>query len=226
MAESQQAGGEVAGEAPRYRSAVGPPHKYDRIAAMQFNILTYLGLREHHRLLDVGCGSLRAGRLFIPYLLPDHYFGLEPQQWLVEEGIRHELGQDAVRIKRPTFSHADDFKLSVFGQDFDFVIANSIFTHAAEHQIRTCLSEVKKVLTSQGTMAATFIPGEENYEGDKWRRGAVKYRPEYMRAMIEEAELDVATLGWPHPNEKQRWLLIRHDGADERARNVTPPAAI
>ena len=52
-----------------YREYVGTSETYDIGGAIQFNLLTTLGLREHHRLLDVGCGSLRAGRLFIPYLL-------------------------------------------------------------------------------------------------------------------------------------------------------------
>ena len=42
-----------------HRAFVGPPEKYDIVSAMQFNLLTFLGLREDHYLLDIGCGSLR-----------------------------------------------------------------------------------------------------------------------------------------------------------------------
>src|SRR3989440_10441889 len=90
-----------------YRAYVGPPEDYDLIAAMAFNLLTTLGLRQHHSLLDIGCGSLRIGRLFIPYLNPGKYFGVEPNQWLVREGIRRELGGSLVEIKRPTFVISD-----------------------------------------------------------------------------------------------------------------------
>ncbi len=45
-----------------YRAYVGPPEDYDLIAAMTFNLLTTLGLRQHHSLIDIGCGSLRIGR--------------------------------------------------------------------------------------------------------------------------------------------------------------------
>lgn len=54
-----------------YRGYVGPEAQYDLMGATQFRLLCTLGLREHHTLLDFGCGSLRAGRLFIPYLLPN-----------------------------------------------------------------------------------------------------------------------------------------------------------
>ena len=87
-----------------YRAYVGPPEVYDLAAANQFNLLTLCGLREHHFLLDIGCGSLRAGKLLIPYLLPGHYFGLEPEKWLVEKGFSEELGYDIVDIKKPCFN--------------------------------------------------------------------------------------------------------------------------
>src|SRR5688572_18419377 len=102
-----------------YRAYVGPPGKYDLVAAMQFNLLTHLGLREFHYLLDVGCGSLRAGRLFIPYLLPGHYYGIEPQAWLIEEGIQNELGRDILQIKQPNFSNDSNFNCLHFSQTFD-----------------------------------------------------------------------------------------------------------
>ncbi len=94
----------------RYRSFVGPPDIYDLVAAAQFCLLIFLGLREHHFMLDVGAGSLRGGRLFIPYLLPGRYYAIEPQRWLIEEALRKEVGKDIVRLRKPTFSNDDDFR--------------------------------------------------------------------------------------------------------------------
>jgi len=40
---------------------------------------------------------LRVGRLLIPFLHKEHYFGIEPNEWLVRNGIEQELddeGQD------------------------------------------------------------------------------------------------------------------------------------
>ena len=64
-------------------------------------MLTSLGLREHDHVLDIGCGSLRLGRLLIPFLRRARYFGVEPNLSLVDAGIRNELGWDAFRIKCP-----------------------------------------------------------------------------------------------------------------------------
>lgn len=191
-----------------YRGFVGPAKKYDIIAAMQFNLLTHLGLREHHHLLDVGCGSLRAGRLFIPYLLPGRYFGIEPNKWLIEEGIRHEVGEDLVRIKRPTFSDDRDFTLTVFNRKFDYVLAHSIFTHAAQHQIRRCLSEARKVMKPDSVFAATFMKGNRNYTGEKWSYPQVIYYTlEHMKRLAGEQRLTCKPLDWSHPN-KHTWLAL------------------
>ena len=50
-----------------------------RPGARPFKLLYPPEPREIHRLLDFGCGSLRLGRMAIPYLLEGHYFGIEPE---------------------------------------------------------------------------------------------------------------------------------------------------
>ncbi len=193
---------------PHYRAYVGPPEKYDLVAAMQFNLLTFLGLREHHYLLDIGCGSLRAGRLFITYLLPGRYFGIEPNAWLIQEGIRHEVGNDLIRMKQPTFSHDSNFTLTIFNREFDFLLAHSIFSHAAEHQIRRCLSEARKVMKPTSLFAATFVQGETNYEGQNWvYPECVTYTLEHMQRLAREHGLNCTPIRWPHPNN-QTWLIL------------------
>src|SRR5687768_2590652 len=74
-------------QSQEYRTHTGDEELYDVRAALQFNLLTMLGLRDEHYLLDIGCGSLCAGRLLIPYLRPGRYFGIEPMEWLVKKGI-------------------------------------------------------------------------------------------------------------------------------------------
>ncbi|MGZ9155017.1 MAG: class I SAM-dependent methyltransferase [Candidatus Binatia bacterium] len=195
--------------AHHYRAYVGPPEKYDLVGAMQFNLLTYLGLREFHYLLDIGCGSLRAGRLFIPYLLSGHYYGIEPQSWLVEEGLNKELGREILQLKRPVFSHDSDFNCLHFNQQFDFVVAQSIFSHAAPAQIHQCLGEVAQSLQPTGVLAATFVAGEVDYQGDGWvYPECVTYTLKQMKQFASAHNLVAETIDWPHPNG-QTWLLIK-----------------
>lgn len=195
-----------------YKTFIGPRESYDLVSAMQFSLLTFLGLREHHSLLDIGCGSLRGGRLFINYLLPGRYFGIEPEKWLVEEGIKNEIGNDLIRIKKPVFRHDDDFILTAFNQNFDFLLAQSIFSHASQPQIKQCLSEAKKVMSKTSVFAATFVRGEQNYTGDKWvYPQCVTYTLEHMMQLAGEQGLSCKLIHWPHPGHQQ-WLIITHAG--------------
>ncbi|MBK6982475.1 MAG: class I SAM-dependent methyltransferase [Betaproteobacteria bacterium] len=197
-------------EFEEYRAHIGHIEHYDVLTAIQFNLLTALGLREGHALLDVGCGSLRAGRLFIPYLRPGRYFGIEPLQWLVQEGIDKEIGAAMVAIKRPTFVHDEDFTLSAFGKEFDFIIAQSIFSHTSQAQIRRCLAEAKTVLKPEGIFAATFFESPANYEGNNWVAKAT-YSRDRMRELVEEQGLAMSPIEWRHP-DPQQWILIHHPG--------------
>jgi len=203
-----------------YRGFVGPSDKYDLVGAMQFILLTFLGLREDDYLLDIGCGSLRAGRLFIPYLLPGRYFGIEPEKWLIDEAIKNEIGDDIVRIKQPVFSNDTTLTLSVFNQKFDFILAQSIFSHASQKQIRRCLSEARKVMKPTSIFAATFMKGETNYTGDEWvYPSAVTYTPEHMKSLVEEQGLACEPIDWPHPN-LQTWMVIFNP---ENKKNIPNP---
>ncbi len=163
---------------PHYRAYVGPPEDYDLIAAMTFNLLTTLGLRQHHSLLDVGCGSLRIGRLLIPYLNRGKYFGIEPAEWLVAEGIKQELGETVVQIKRPTFFFTASPEAVVQAKVlFDFALAQSIFSHC-EDSPRT-----------------GWIYPE-----------CVNYRPATLERAAAEVNLRFEILDWKHP--RQTWALF------------------
>jgi len=197
---------------PHYRAYVGPPAQYDVIAGLQFTLLFRAGLRETDKFLDLGCGSLRGGRLFIPYLRPGHYFGVEPNEWLVQEGLERELGADVVRVKRPTFSATDDFDLAALGERFDFVLAQSVFSHTFRDLTLRGLTAVGECLAGGGTLLATFFEDERRAEGSGWRYPAcVPYGWEDIEALAGEAGLAVRRLDWPHP--RQSWFVGARDEA-------------
>lgn len=209
-----------------YRAYVGPPKDYDLISSIQVALLLAAGLRETHRVVDVGCGSLRAGRLLIPYLRPGHYFGVEPNRWLVEEGIKRELGDDIVRIKRPTFRFVEDFSLSTFGVSFDFAVAQSIFSHTYSDLTIVGLREIAKALAPEGKLFATFMERESNTEGSGWLYpGTVQYPWRKMRDLIEESGLVARPIDWMHP--RQSWFVAAHPNAegeiDDLSRRLRPP---
>jgi SAM-dependent methyltransferase len=191
-----------------YRAYVGPPEDYDLIAAMTFNLLTTLGLRQHHSLLDVGCGSLRIGRLLIPYLNRGKYFGVEPNEWLVKEGIKRELGQALLQIKHPTFFFSDSPETIAQAKvSFDFALAQSIFSHCGLDLIKNWLSAISRSLAQNGGLIATFLIGEEDSPKMGWiYPDCVDYRPATLEQAAADVNLRFQILDWKHP--RQTWALF------------------
>jgi SAM-dependent methyltransferase len=193
---------------PHYRAYVGPPEDYDLIAAMAFNLLTTLGLRQHHSLLDVGCGSLRIGRLLIPYLNRGKYFGIEPNEWLVDEGIRRELGEALMQIKRPTFFFSNSPETIAQAKvSFDFALAQSIFSHCGLDLIRDWLDAISRSLAQNGALIATFLSGDEDCPKTGWiYPECVNYRPATLERAASDVNLRFEILDWKHP--RQTWALF------------------
>jgi hypothetical protein len=156
--------------------------------------------------------------------MPGHYFGIEPEKWLVEAGIDNECGPDLVKIKQPVFSYDSNFTCTSFGKQFDFILAHSIFTHATQTQIKRCLSEASNCMKPDAIFAATFMRGEANYDGGKWvYPDCITYSLEHMSQMVQESGLRCHPLQWYHRN--QTLILITRPECQVNLPNVLPDAS-
>ena len=205
-AKSLPSGGE------HYTAYVGPPSQYDFMGATQFALLCSLGLREHHKVLDFGCGSLRGGRLLIPYLNPGCYFGIEPNAWLIEDAIERQLGQDIIKIKRPHFSHSSAFVTDVFGERFDFIIAQSIFSHSGPEMTARALRSLAVSLAPGGLCAVTFIEGDSDTPEGWHYPGVVKYRRDKICELLSGNGVAGIPVPWFHP--RQQWWVLAMNESD------------
>ena len=196
-----------------YRAYVGVPSQYDFIGASQFFLLCAVGLRDYHKLLDFGCGSLRAGRMIIPYLNYGNYFGIEPNQWLVKDGIKIELGKDLVRIKKPTFSFNDDFDCGIFDKKFDYIIAQSILSHCGPDLLKKFLRNASGALKENGLLVFTYCEEDKNNNEilppSGWHYPeCVSYRQSQIDRFIIDAGLCGMGMPWYHP--RQKWYVVSH----------------
>ena len=140
---------------PFHRYSVGMRNGYDLMGGLQFTLLFALGLREQHRVCDVGCGSLRVGRFLIPYLEAGNYYGIEPRQEVVEAGIDQEVGRDLLAARHPHFDYGTDFGLARFDTSFDFVIAQSVFSHTYRDLATVGLDAIRATLAPEGLFVGT-----------------------------------------------------------------------
>lgn len=172
----------------QWRKRAGNPLMYDTIGATQFAILTlFFGLRERHKLLEIGTGTLRAARFLIPYLDPGHYFGVEPNSESLRLGVEFELGNEMAKRKKPRFANRDDFGFHEFGEQFDYALSYSVFTHVPPAQVPSIFQNAANCFHADSMMLATalFAEGEETIiDPHKWTRRPVN---RYSVARFEEA---------------------------------------
>ena len=195
-----------------YRAFVGPPGNFDFMSATQFSLLFALGLRETSQVLDIGCGSLRLGRLLIPFLQTDRYCGVEPNSWLVQDGIDRELGRDALTLKTPQFSGRSDYNFAEFNRCFDFIMAQSMVTHAGPDQLQLLFKGAADHLSGNGIFTFSYTPGgpDKPLPADGWHYPqCVGYRPEHLHQRLASFDLCAVEIPWFHPGA--RWMVVAKD---------------
>lgn len=206
--------------------ALGTDHRavvgglWESMGRLQLEFLERQGLEPEHRLLDVGCGSLRAGVHFVRYLEPGHYFGLDISDSMIERG-RAELAAAGLSGRGPRLLVDDSFSFELLGSDFDFAIAQSVFTHLPLNSIHRCLVNIAGVLRPGGRFYATIFEQERepnDLRPQRWAtddgltletwpdRDPYHYRPEALLELCRELPLQFEYIGeWGHPR-RQRML--------------------
>ena len=110
-----------------------------------FDVLRASGLTPQHRVLDFGCGTLRAGVWAIAYLDPDRYFGIDAHWASLEAAALYEIPLHGLESKRPRLLYDNRFSVSHFGVRFDRILASSIFFHFTPEQCRTAYTALRAV---------------------------------------------------------------------------------
>lgn len=202
-----------------HREAVGGGWEWK--GKYQFDFLVSQGLKPTHYLLDIGCGPLRGGVHFIDYLNAGHYYGIEKEESLLNAGRDIELKQYGLEHKAPHLFLIDDFDLSPIPQDieFDYMLAQSVFTHLLPDLIELCLARVTPRLSRTGVFYATFHESEDGNikygEPHTWRkneRRGARYPFTLFQEIAERAGVSVEHLGdWYGPGIHKMLAFRRKD---------------
>jgi SAM-dependent methyltransferase len=191
---------------------------WDEIGRLQFDFLVAKGLAPEHRLLDVGCGSLRGGVHFARYLAAGHYYGIDLNESLIEAGYEAELRSDGLhnRVPRENLRQSSDFDFAAFNVRFDYALGLSLFTHLSLNTIRTCLERLGPVMRRDGRFFVTVFeladdrpswrpihhdPGGISTYGD---RDPYHYRQSDIAYIAESAGWSFEWIGaFGHPRDQQ-----------------------
>lgn len=180
---------------------------WDEIGELQRRLLLDQGMTPDDVLLDVGCGSLRGGRHFIPYLKPGHYVGLDQYPDLVKRGLATEVPSEVQSEKRPRFIYTDTFAIPELSPAPTFALGLSLFTHLTHDAAELCLRNVRPRVAEGCRFYVTFFESERPTEGTRTGkshslRGFWFSRSE-MEAMGAVGGWDCRYIGdWGHPRNQ------------------------
>lgn len=198
---------------------------WTKIGRHQFKYLVKCGLEPENYFLDVGCGSLRGGVHFIRYLKEGHYFGIDKDKDLLDAGRDVELKRYNLSKKNPILVQMRDFNFKSLNQKFDYALAQSVFTHLKEKDIRKCLTEIEKVLVKGGKFYATFfeVPrsklkskpiSHKTFDGSDITTYAdsdpFHYSFQTFEQICKKINLKVSYIGdWNHPRDQKIMVFTK-----------------
>lgn len=195
---------------------------WEEMGQLQFDFLVTNGLQPQDRLLDIGCGTLRGGRHFINYLNAGNYSGIElsPKaleygEWLVE--------QEGLSGKQPRLlvSRNKDLKFNEFdGEVFDYLLAQSVFTHLKSEHINECFQHIGRIMDQASIFFFTFN------EGSKYKQIGRKdfcYPFSFFQSLAKQYGFDLGdrSRDYPHPRGQHMAVVLKR-GAESATRILEP----
>ncbi|AAZ24749.1 class I SAM-dependent methyltransferase [Colwellia psychrerythraea] len=131
---------------------------WEEIGKLQFEYLTKKGLQCHHELLDIGCGTLRGGRHFIKYLNSSNYYGVDISFKAIESA-KELVVEEKLSDKKPQLLLDKNKSLNFncyLGKTFDFIFAQSVFTHLKPEHISECFENIGQIMNEDSAFYFTY----------------------------------------------------------------------
>jgi hypothetical protein len=178
---------------------------WHELGELQFRFLVDHGLRPDHVLLDIACGSLRAGVRLIPYLQSGNYLGIDINRSLIEHGKKIELGPTMCEVKLPEFVISEAFEFGKFSKQPDFCIAQSLFTHLTDKDIALCLGNLREYGKNDTVLYATFFEVDAPIinPAQSHPQAPFRYTRSEMELVGRQAGWSMEYIGeWSHPRSQ------------------------
>jgi hypothetical protein len=175
---------------------------WDRMGRLQFDFMVSEGLAPTDVLVDIACGSLRAGVHFIPYLERGNYLGIEKEAALLEAGVLDELDAHVREEKEPELLVSSAFEFDRFSKQPTFGLAQSLFTHLPPDLISLCFANLRKSAADGCRFYATWFEteGSTHRPARPHDHKEFRYTREEMQAFGDANCWSFRYIGgWKHP---------------------------
>ena len=150
------------------------------------------GLRPEHDLLDYGCGILRGGLQFVPYLESSRYVGVDISAGRLEQG-RRLMAKAGIPGDRYETVLVRDCALTELGdRKFDYIWAHAVLMHMPEADIKSLLVSLKTHMKPGARFIFTFLPSER-CGSDRVVKDQIRdfyYPTDYLKAIFESMGYD------------------------------------
>jgi len=216
-----------------------PIDDFERGGREQLIFLLMHGLTPPSKVIDLGCGVLRAGYWLIHFLDPGCYFGIESSAERLAIGTTTILEPRLQETKQPRFDINPNFDTSVFNETFDYFLAYSIWTHAPKQQIVVMLDNFVRDSSERGVFLTTFLPAQwpgTDYHGNTWvgtshesqTPGCIRHSFSWVKEECRRRDLSVRLVG-KDTTHRQSWLKISRLGNSPQISDIvlrSPPASV
>ncbi len=177
----------------RRHALVGSAYLWRMKRRFQIEFLKGRGLQPRHRVIDIGCGTLRGGLPLIAYLEPGHYFGLETREQVLKEA-RLELREANLMEKSPVLVQVDDIARTDLPVKADFCWAFSVIFHMTDAIVDDTFSFVAKHLAADCRFFANVNIGER--PDGAWQGFPITWRPlAFYRGLAGRHGLSLSDIG-------------------------------
>jgi SAM-dependent methyltransferase len=177
----------------------------------EFDYLIGHGLQPGDRMLEIGCGTLRAGHLFIDYLSAGNYYGIDvsPGALIAAQQVLAEFGLQA---KMPHLSLVSGLDLRFLpASKFTVVQAHNVFARLPAAAIGDGLAQVNRVMTRDAIFDFTF-DRTDGVEPELLRKDFY-YRADTLASIADAGGLDTELMkDWEQLGHRHAKLRVTRRG--------------
>ena len=171
----------------------GGAEKWEPRGLFQLSLLRTAGMLPSSRLLDVGCGPIRAGVHFISFLNAGNYYEVDYNNSFIRAASLL-VAEKGLSGKHPTLRVVSDFDFSDLNQQFDFVNVFSVLNHCDRQQRRLFFQNIPNLLAPE---ARLFITHAGWLAKAHLRHGGLR-----IMKRFDASELQLEKYGWSEPEQR------------------------